>query len=105
MASYIRQKNVEILVYVGIWILRILIFLFDVFTFPLYFAYQRSWSKIKAARKNRASLIESTSESIIFEPVEVTSPTLERFLHENIKTMVQVLISNNSNLPTIDYSD
>ena len=87
MASYNRQQNAEIISIVGIWILRIVIFMFDVLTFPLYFAYQRPWSKIRYARETRASIIERTSESITFKPVEKTSPILERFLHENIKTM------------------
>jgi len=61
--------------------------MFDVITVPLYFAYQRSWSKIIAARETRASIIERTTESITFKPVEKWFPTLEKFIRGNIKTM------------------
>ena len=87
MAFFIREKSVKLLTFVGIWILRIFIFMFDVLTFPLYFVYQRSWRKIILACETRASIIKRTPESITFKPVEQMSPILEKFIHKNIKTM------------------
>ena len=86
--TYVRKKSVGIFTYIGIWIIRAAIFMYDFVTFPVYLIYQRPWKVVKDARKVRATSIERTANSITFKPTEKKCPpSLEMFLTENIKTM------------------
>jgi len=71
----------------GVRVIQTIIFVYDFITFPFYLAYQRPWQATSAARAIRASPIEKTKDSITFKPIEKTSPEVEKFKAQNIKTM------------------
>jgi long-chain acyl-CoA synthetase len=100
----VRKKSVGMLTYIGIWIIRALIFVYDFVTFPFYLAYQKPWNTRRNAGKVRAVSIERTQDSITFKPVQKTCPGLDNFVAKNIQTMdkcFELAVNEHSHKPMV----
>ena len=82
-----RNKSAGIVTLISIWIIRVFVFGFDIFTFPAYFLFQKPWKGYRAGRRTRAIQIERKEESITFKPQSKSCPSLDRFVASDIKTM------------------
>ena len=71
----------------GIILIKIIIYIYDVITFPIYFLLQTPWIKTKAMVRNRANLVKKDDTSVIYKPIERTNKRLENFRKDGIKTM------------------
>ena len=87
MTTNTRKKRVGVSSLVLLWIIRILVLGYDVFTFPIYFMYQKPWIAYMAGRRKRATEIARSESSITIMPEIKTTPNLDRFKAANIKTM------------------
>jgi len=71
----------------GVKVIQTLVFVYDVVTFPFYYAYQTPWVQRQAADRVRAHMIERTKTSVTYEPVAKSCPNLDNFKAANIQTM------------------
>ena len=87
MTTNTQKKRVGVSSLILLWIIRILVLGYDVFTFPIYFMYQKPWIAYMAGRKKRATEIARSENSITIMPEIKTTPNLDQFKAANIKTM------------------
>ena len=87
MSETVRNDDGGIAVTVGLGFIQTCMFVYDFFTYPLYYAIQQPWKKVDAMGAIRAHPIEETKTSMTFKPIEKSCEDLEKFKAAGIQTM------------------
>jgi 3-methyladenine DNA glycosylase/8-oxoguanine DNA glycosylase len=64
-----------------------MVFVYDFFTFPIYYCAQQPWKTVDAAKRIRANVVSKSESEIILRPTYKTCPGLEQFKAAGIDTM------------------
>ena len=89
MSETVRNDDGGIAVTVGLGLIQTCMFVYDFFTYPLYYAIQQPWKAVEAMNSVRAKPIDETKTSVTYKPVEKSCPDLERFKAAGIQTMFE----------------
>jgi len=89
MSETVRNDDGGIAVTVGLGLIQTCMFVYDFFTYPLYYAIQQPWKAVEAMNSVRAKPIYETKTSVTYKPVEKSCPDLERFKAAGIQTMFE----------------
>ena len=87
MSETVRNDDGGIAVTVGLGFIQTCMFVYDFFTYPLYYAIQQPWKKVEAMEAIRANSIEKTKTSVTYKPIEKSCEDLEEFKAAGIQTM------------------
>ena len=87
MSEPVRNDDSGIGVTLSLRFIQTCIFVYDFFTYPLYYAIQQPWKKVEAMGAIRAHPIEETKTSMTFKPIEKSCEDLEKFKAAGIQTM------------------
>ena len=89
MSETVRNDDGGIAVTVGLGLIQSIMFVYDFFTYPLYYAIQQPWKATEAMESIRAKPIEETKTSVTYQPIEKTCKDLEKFKEAGIETMYE----------------
>ena len=64
-----QEQETSLAVNIGVGVIQTLFFVYDVLTYPLYYAAQQPWKKVTASRKIRSRVIKKSSDELTFEYV------------------------------------
>ena len=87
MSETVRNDDGGIAVTVGLGFIQTCMFVYDFFTYPLYYAIQQPWKRVEAMEAIRATRIEETKTSVTYKPIEKSCEDLDKFKAAGIQTM------------------
>ncbi|TRY71515.1 hypothetical protein TCAL_00221 [Tigriopus californicus] len=74
---------------IGVGLIQTVVFMYDFLTYPLYYAVQAPWQRVRAGQRVRAHIAHRSEAEIHVRPVEKTCPSLEVFQRAGIRTMLE----------------
>eukprot|EP00095_Tigriopus_kingsejongensis_P000185 maker-scaffold41_size498431-snap-gene-0.11 protein:Tk00185 transcript:maker-scaffold41_size498431-snap-gene-0.11-mRNA-1 annotation:"Long-chain-fatty-acid--CoA ligase " len=73
----------------GVGVLQTLVFVYDLLTYPLYYAVQRPWRRVRAGGRMRAETVSQSEAELHIRPLPKRCPSLDTFQAAGITTMLE----------------